>query len=322
MAFPPTRAAYEALINEVKLLKEENKQLRDEIKETSRSALEVELEPETRDRKASRNSWAEIYHNNTVLRKNMKLLGKDVVMDDWLDWRVKWGQRGGGLFGLIAVTCYIIAGQTQYVGWYIAFIVSVAIALLFIIGILFYKNLSLVIIKRLMKETNVIVIFVLTVCNLVIDILRPTTPLISEIMGTLYLFSVSAFIFIDTVILKSRIFVILVGTIFTFLNVYNIYGYTFTNWNKGVVLFNYTMNGEDYTFMKRSTKRSIFLQIVLFSLTGIYTMFKDKKAELMIFATGPIYRETGTASKDVEDETYSMKIKREEKKRSTNKARV
>ena len=59
MAFPPTRAAYEALINEVKLLKEENKQLRDEIKETSRSTLEVELEPETRDRKASRNSWME-----------------------------------------------------------------------------------------------------------------------------------------------------------------------------------------------------------------------------------------------------------------------
>ena len=41
----------------------------------------------------------------------------------------------------------------------------------------------------------------------------------------------------------------------------------------------------------------------------------------MIFATGNIYRETGTASKDVEDKTYSMEIKRE-KKRSTNKVRV
>ena len=96
MAFPPTRAAYEALINEVKLLKEENKQLRNEIKETSRSTLEVELETETRDRKASRNSWAEIYHNNTVRRKSVKLLGQDVAMDEWLDWRVKWAQRGVG----------------------------------------------------------------------------------------------------------------------------------------------------------------------------------------------------------------------------------
>ena len=103
MVFPPTRAAYEALINEVKLLKEENKQLRNEKKETGRSTLEVELEPETRDRKASRNSWAEIYHNNTVRRKSVKLLGQDVAIDDWLDWRVKWGQRGVGLFAFIPI---------------------------------------------------------------------------------------------------------------------------------------------------------------------------------------------------------------------------
>ena len=79
MAFPPTRAAYEALINEVKLLKEEVKHLRNEKKETSRSALDIELEPETRDRKASRNSWAEIY------RKSVKLLGEDVAMvNGWI----------------------------------------------------------------------------------------------------------------------------------------------------------------------------------------------------------------------------------------------
>ena len=70
-----------------------------------------------------------------------------------------------------------------------------------------------------------------------------------------------------------------------------------------------------------STKYTINFNILLFSMTAVYTMFKDKKMELMIFATGNIYRETGTASKDVEDTTYSMKIKRE-KKSSTNKARV
>ena len=56
---------------------------------------------------------------------------------------------------------------------------------------------------------------------------------------------------------------------------------------------------------------------MLFGMSGIYTTFKDKKMELMIFATGNIYRETGTASKDVEDKTYSMSI-REERRRSTN----
>ena len=63
--------------------------------------------------------------------------------------------------------------------------------------------------------------------------------------------------------------------------------------------------------MKRSIQRSIFLQVLLFSITAVYTMFKDKKMELMIFATGNIFRETGTASKEIEDKTFSMMIQRE-----------
>ena len=63
--------------------------------------------------------------------------------------------------------------------------------------------------------------------------------------------------------------------------------------------------------MKRFTKQSIFLQIMLFSAAAVYTIFKDKQ-ELMIFATGNIYRETGTASKEVEDKQYSMKLKSED----------
>ena len=43
-------------------------------------------------------------------------------------------------------------------------------------------------------------------------------------------------------------------------------------------------------------------------------MDKDKEMELLLFATGNIYRETGTASNNVEDKTYSMEIKHEKKK--------
>ena len=50
---------------------------------------------------------------------------------------------------------------------------------------------------------------------------------------------------------------------------------------------------------------------MLFSMNGVYTIFKDRKQELMIFATGNVYRETGTASKDVEDKQYSEMIKSE-----------
>ena len=324
MVFPPTRAAYEALINEVKLLKEENKQLRNEIKETSRSTLEVELETETRDRKTSRNSWAETYHNNTVRRKSLKLLGEDVVMDDWLDWRVKWGQRGAGFFGLLGLIIYIASFQTtgeRNAGLRIATIVLIAITLIFG-GILYYKNVSLVIIKRLLKEPNVVVIVILSIFNWIIETGRGGSPA-SPFMGLIYMLAVNMFVFMDGIKLKSRIFVIIGGSLVTILNINNIYNInnTFGSSSKGEVLLNYTIQGQEHTIMKRSTQRSIFLQVLLFSMSGIYTMFKDKKQELMIFATGNIYRETGTASKDVEDTTYSMKIKRE-KKSSTNKARV
>ena len=310
MVFPPTRAAYEALINEVKLLNEENKQLRNEKKETGRSTLEVELEPETRDRKASRNAWAEIYHNNTVRRKSVKLLGQDVAMDEWLDWRVKWAQRGVGFFGLIAMMCLFAGGPT----------LEFCIIQLIFVGMLYYKNISYVIMKRLLREMNVVIIIILSVCNLCIEIARPITST-DSIAALLYMILVNGFVFLDAIKLKSRIFVIIAGCLFTLLNLYSIYGNTFGNWNKGVILFKYTIQGEENTVMKRSTQRSIFLQVLLFSMTAVYIMFKDKKMELMIFATGNIYRETGTASKHVEDKTFSMEIKRE-KKRSTNKVRV
>ena len=100
-----------------------------------------------------------------------------------------------------------------------------------------------------------------------------------------------------------------------------IYDYTFLGNSVGVILFKYTIQGREYTFMKRSTKRSIFIQILLFSMNAVYTLFKDKKQELMLFATGHIYRETGTASKHVEDKTFSMEIKLE-KEKSIDQARV
>ena len=76
MVFPPSKEAYEALINEVKALKGELKRVRNEKKETSRSPAEVEVQPKTS--KASRNSWVDIYNQTTALRKHKILLGQEV----------------------------------------------------------------------------------------------------------------------------------------------------------------------------------------------------------------------------------------------------
>ena len=297
MVFPPSKEAYEALIDEVKALKEENKRLRN-----VRTTSEVELQPKTRDRKASRNSWSDIYNETTALRKHKKLLGQDVEIDDGLEWRVKWAQRGAGLFGLFGVICFVV-------GQYIALIVFAALWAIFG-GMLVYKNVSLVIAKRLLRETNVVMILVFGLCIWSIDIARPSTSF-SPVNGLIYMLVVCMFVFTDAVKVKSRVFVIVVGIIFILLNVSNIYDRTFRDWDQGVVLFKYTIQGNEYTFMKRSVKRSIFLQIMLFAMNGIYTIFKDRKQELMIFATGNINRETGTASKEVEQRSFVRKVKSE-----------
>ena len=91
-------------------------------------------------------------------------------------------------------------------------------------------------------------------------------------------------------------FVIGIGILFVLLNVNNNLSSYFHRLGQGVVLLEYTIQGNKYTFMKRSTKRSIYIQTLLFSINGIYTLFKDRKQELMIFATGNIYvapHETG-----------------------------
>ena len=108
MVVQPSIEAYEALLKRVKALEEELKRVRNEKKETSRSPAEVELQPKTS--KASRNSWVDIYNETTALRKHKILLGQEVQIDDGLEWRVKWGQRGAGAFGLLTVICWF-AGQ-------------------------------------------------------------------------------------------------------------------------------------------------------------------------------------------------------------------
>ena len=50
----------------------------------------------------NRNSWAQQHER----RKSIRLLGKVVELDEWLDWRVKWGQRGcSSSFVLCAQYC-------------------------------------------------------------------------------------------------------------------------------------------------------------------------------------------------------------------------
>ena len=187
--------------------------------------------------------------------------------------------------------------------------------------VLLYKNISFVMMKRLFKEPNVIIIIVLSLCNWAIDIGRPFDSF-SPLTGFMYMQCVNGFVLVDAVMIKGRYLMIGFGIAFVALNVYNVYANTLGDENYGIVLVKYSIQGKSYTIMKRSTKRSIYLQVLLFSANGIYTTFVDKTMKLMVFATGNIYKSTGTASEEVENTTYSLKIKQENQLRTSRKAPV
>eukprot|EP00944_MAST-04C_sp_MAST-4C-sp1_P005399 g5399.t1 len=298
MIVQPGGQAHEALLKRVKALEEELKRVRNEKKETGRSPAEVELKDrKARDRKTSRNSWMEIYSETTALHKDKRLLGQEVETDDALKWRVKWAQRGAALSWLIALISWILHQDV---------LTAVFATLLFLfLAVLYYKNVSLAITKRLLQEINVVIIIMLALCNWFIDIIRGSSSF-SSILGLLYLLATLGFVLIDTVKVKSRVLTIVIGFFFIMGNIYNIFNLIIGDWDQGVVLLKYTIQENDYIIMKRSTKRSIFIQIMLFSMSGIYTLFKDRKQELMIFVTEHIYRETGTASKKAEDKQSFM----------------
>ena len=71
--------------------------------------------------------------------------------------------------------------------------------------------------------------------------------------------------------------------------------------DNNVSLIEYTIQGEKVIMWKRST-RSIYIQVLFFSICGIWTLIKDKKMELMMFATGNIYRKTNTGRIDEDDD--------------------
>ena len=124
-----------------------------------------------------------------------------------------------------------------------------------ILGVIFtaimsYKNISFDIMKKLMQETNVIIILVLSLCNWVIDIVLPAQAF-SPILGLMYMLAICIFVFLDAVKVKHRMFVIVIGVLIV-LNINNIYHLIFGNWNQ-VSFYWYTISGNEYTIMKRAT---------------------------------------------------------------------
>eukprot|EP00943_MAST-04B_sp_MAST-4B-sp1_P002847 g2847.t1 len=244
-------------------------------------------------------------------RISVEVLGKEeeVDDDDRLRFRIKWAQIGMGISGFAGILFFLVHNLTKNGIFVIMSLVTFSFIIVFMV-IFFYKNMSLNLLIRLLQEPKNILTMTFVIFNYVVDIVRPYDE-ISWVNGLMYLVIVVGFIIIDIARLKSRSFVLMIGGLFTFLTCFNIFGNTFGNNNNGVILFEYTLGDKEYVIMKRSMKRNIYLQILLLTLSGLNTMRKDKKMELLMFATANVFKKTGTVSRFVEDKEFSSALRQE-----------
>ena len=140
------------------------------------------VETKTRDHKETPKSWIDVYTEVTALRKHTTLLGQKVETDEWLEWRVKWGQRGAGGASLVSLICHAV-------GEHIPLIVFGALTLVFI-GLLYYKNISFIIARRLLREMNVILIIKYGLCNSGIEIVTTRSFIHANSWIDLYVISI------------------------------------------------------------------------------------------------------------------------------------
>ena len=174
---------------------------------------------------------------------------------------------------------------------------------------LFYNNISVVMAKRLLIEPNVAITIVLGICNCAINISKPENEG-SPALGFVYMMLISSFVFLDSMITKSRQHSTLRW--FDICGMQSVFDLPANTWEYGqrhrsIQIYR---SRQVYKIMKRSTKRLIYLQILLLGANGIYTIM-DKPMKLMMFATGPIYKSSGTASEKNKDESYSSASDRE-----------
>ena len=243
----------------------------------------------------------------------LRILGEEYTVDQNTLKRVRIGQLGVGIFSVVTAALVILMDQLgNNLTMRIAILMSFFIALIFV-SFIYVKNVSFVILKRMFHEPNVVFIIILSICNWAIDLIRPSSSN-SWAYGILYILVVVPFVFIDAIQIKSRYFVLGVGCIFFILQIRNIYGNTIGDDSYGIVLFKYTINGIEYEIEKRSMKRNIYMQVLLFSVNGLYVMITDKQMKKMMFGTDSIFRETGTTSEVIENirhsEMYRLELRR------------
>ena len=256
-----------------------------------------------------RNSWSEsfrslkrIYRESMAISKSSTVMGINRKLDNALERRVVLCQNGIILFVVITAVLFALSQSNEDLKLACVACASPAIVLF---AVLSYDNISFAVIKRLLRELNVLAIIGLSICLIIAEALRPSNPY-SVLLACVYTLVVILFVMFDAIIIKSRIFFLFFGTISFALLIYNAYQSVFGTWESGVILAKYNIGKEEGKISKRFVMFSIYIQTLIFSFNGFCNAFEDREMKLLIFATGNIYKSTGTASSFIHDEKYSV----------------
>ena len=143
------------------------------------------------------------------------------MVDDATQLRIKWAQRGIAISGFFGLLFYVLGSIVQSDVLRTISVVFGGMGVVFCI-FFYYNNISLVMIKRLLKEANVLMIALLSLCLWAIDIGVPDNSL-SPVYGLVYVLIVNTFVFLDALVSKSRYMILSFGILFVALNIFLIY---------------------------------------------------------------------------------------------------
>ena len=231
-------------------------------------------------------------YKDEIVEKNFGMTSSEIKK---IRNRLKYAEPTMLVAAFVGLLTWAIVGFEGYVSIIIFMFAFISISAMFAI---YFQNVSFTIGKHLAREVNVVMIFLGGIALLVVDILKPYHET-SIASGLIYLSGLVIFLSLDMIKFKSRMFVMTMSLIELTWTAYLIYVVTFANSEVGVIVFTGVGN---MPFFKRSVKRTLYMQVFLFSLDGMLTIALDKSMEMMIFTTGHVYRATGTSSPHHEDE--------------------
>ena len=234
----------------------------------------------------------------------LRLLGRTIFIDGDIILRVKRGEKVGTVFAFLCFFFYVLNSLVFDSNslLILVLLISSTVTICVCAVMVCYKNISWFAVKRLRWQLNCAVVFGAGMCIFAIECAAPRTRY-TPVNAFIYWLLCTLFICLDALKFKSRAFMITVAFIFIVTTLYAVFVRTLLSVDEGVVVFDASPFA-DVVFYKRQLQRSFFVQTFTFSLSGLYTLFKDKDQKLLIFATGHIYRETGTSSMHVKTDDF------------------